>query len=392
MNENLNFLIQERPVGTSSNNKVLDIIETKLMKMGYEIKSIPFNCNIWKRGNSSIKIGNNEFIIEPSPFSLSFTGNKKLYIAENVDDLNKLECKDGILFLHGKITQTPMSPKNYPFYYPEEQEKVIKILENKQPSAIIAVTGKSSFNGKNPFPFFDDGNFLIPSANISEITYESIVDIINNGISIAQVTIDSLKENSNSRQIIASKKQKNTKGKIIIGAHMDSKYDTPGALDNAAGVAVLLEVAKSLETFAYDIDIVPFNTEEYYGANGELEYLKLIDNEKIDLMINIDSPCHKNSQTAVSFYNFNDTLQTISDDLIQSSNKIEKGNEWYAGDHVPFVFRKLPCIAMTSSDFFNGALEYTHTIYDSIETIEEELIEYSAKYLIDLISKFDIMP
>jgi len=44
----------------------------------------------------------------------------------------------------------------------------------------------------------------------------------------------------------------------------------------------------------------------------------------------------------------------------------------------------------TSSDFFDGALEYTHTPKDTIETVETELIKNSAKYLVDFISELSL--
>ena len=169
---------------------------------------------------------------------------------------------------------------------------------------------------------------------------------------------------------------------------MDTKYNTPGALDNAAGVAVLLQTAQSLNSSVYDIDIVPFNSEEFYGANGELAYLNLLDSEskKIALMINIDSPCHKGSETAISFHNLSSPIARLTDTLIANSPKILKGKEWYAGDHTPFIFRGIPCMVVTSSDFFDGALENTHTPKDTLDTIDFELIKPTAQYLADIIS------
>lgn len=51
---------------------------------------------------------------------------------------------------------------------------------------------------------------------------------------------------------------------IVIGAHFDSTPHTPGADDNASGVAALLEIARLLETFvpAATVQFVGFNLEE----------------------------------------------------------------------------------------------------------------------------------
>ncbi|WP_406541872.1 M28 family metallopeptidase [Clostridium ljungdahlii] len=206
------------------------------------------------------------------------------------------------------------------------------------------------------------------------------------------LTIDSHKRLSKSRQIVALKKATKSMGKIVIGAHMDTKYNTPGALDNASGVAVLLQMAEVLKSTAYDIEIVPFNSEEFYGACGEMEYLKLIDNEKdrIKLMINIDSPCHKGAQTAISFHNLSNNISEIINCTIGKSEEIVKGRKWYAGDHAPFIFRGIPCLVVTSSDLFSGGLEYTHTSKDTLDTIDFDMIGHIVRYIIEIIANLSV--
>lgn len=67
------------------------------------------------------------------------------------------------------------------------------------------------------------------------------------------------------RNIIASYNQQKAK-RLIIGAHYDVAYDTPGADDNASGVAGLLEVArlvaKNKPEIDYRIDFVAYCLEE----------------------------------------------------------------------------------------------------------------------------------
>lgn len=51
---------------------------------------------------------------------------------------------------------------------------------------------------------------------------------------------------------------------LIIGAHYDSAYDTPGANDNASGIAALIEIAKSLKDLSsrYEVHFLAFVNEE----------------------------------------------------------------------------------------------------------------------------------
>ena len=53
-------------------------------------------------------------------------------------------------------------------------------------------------------------------------------------------------------------------GLWVLGAHYDTAYNTPGADDNASGVAVLLEIARALRERppAVPVRLVAFSTEE----------------------------------------------------------------------------------------------------------------------------------
>ncbi len=53
-----------------------------------------------------------------------------------------------------------------------------------------------------------------------------------------------------------------------------------------------------------------------------------------------------------------------------------------------FIFSGTPCIAVTASDLFGGALEYTHTEKDTLDIVNLELIEPTAKYVNDFINSF----
>lgn len=384
-------IVKERPVGTIANNEIIDLLENKFKEMNYFTQSLPFDCFVWKKGKSMLVIDNHLFYVEPSPFSEPFDGVGKLCIVKTLEELLAVDCFDCILVMGGELTKTPLQPKEYPFYYPNEHRKLISLLENKKPKAIIAATGKNTLSGQNPFPIFEDGNFIIPSANISEEILAKI-DALKHSKTMAKLIIDSCKTSAKSRQIVASKKPINSIGKIIIGAHMDTKYDTPGALDNGTGVAVLIQVAEALKAAKYDIDLVPFNSEEFYGAYGELEYLKLIDREKdnITLMINIDSPCHNGAKTAISFHNLNETMSEAVNSFVDRSEKVTKGQKWYAGDHVPFILRDIPCIVITSSDLFNGALKYTHTPKDTLETVDLDMVNYTVRCIVEIVSAFSV--
>lgn len=389
--ELLQRIVKERPVGTENNEEIVSLLKKNFLEAGYKVTLLPFNCLVWKKGSSILKTGNSELEIEASPYSKSFNGTGEAIVIESLEALQTEDLKDKIIILCGEAAKNPIQPKDYPFYYPDEDKAVILRLESQKPKAIIAMTGQSKVSGMNPFPMFIDGNFTIPSAYMSESKWEQVKDLVGQNTSIS-LTISSENTQVQSSQLIGHKKGLQSRGKIIVCAHMDTQYGTMGALDNATGVAVLMAVMEKLKEVEcdFDIDFVPFNTEEYFGADGEISYLEYLNEqqEEVSLVINIDSPCHMHSKSAVSYYNINQNQEHIIEKTMQYYEKVEKGEEWYAGDHCAFAFSGTACLAVSSSDLFQGALANVHTQKDTLMTIDEELIEPTAEFLAELIKNW----
>lgn len=374
-----------RAVGTDGNNAITRLMENYLRGCGYFIKSMPFSCKVWNTGDSWIEWKDNKQTMNASPYTEGFHGEGIVQVTETLEELRKTVCENAILFLTGELAKEPIQPKNYPFYFPEEHKIILDLLEEKKPLAVIAVTGKHPMCGLNPYPLFEDGNFQIPSAYLSVDDFQKIKEGII-GKSMKVNIVSDCKE-TKSRQIYASKIAENAKGKIVICAHMDSKNHTQGTLDNATGIVTMLKTAERLQLKNFNIDIVPFNSEEYYGANGELLYLEEIkkNKEDIKLLVNIDSVGHVGSKVEASLYHIPETWKTQIKNMINKGENVQLGEEWYAGDHVPFSFLGIPCIAITSSDIWKGGLDHTHTMEDTIQTVDETLLVDAVSFIEELL-------
>ncbi len=388
MKQLMHILCRERPVGTENNDAVNNYLEVQLDMMNYHLQSLPFTCTVWESSASQLSINDKNFDIIPCPFSEGYTGEGRLVFADTLADLEQTDCTGKVLLLGGGLTQTPLQPKNYPFYFPDEHRLLISLLEQKSPKAVIALTGRHPLCGLEPFPLFEDGNFKIPSAYLGLSFFESLKESAGQHV---KLSILSSNVSQNSRQLIATKYGSKKNRKIVLCAHMDSKYHTPGALDNAAGVAVLMETAKKLLPANYSIEIVPFNGEEYFEASGELSYLQYIKEkgDTVDLLINIDSSCHMGAVNAVSFYNFSEQNKELAVKLFQQHPVIKEGIPWYAGDHCAFAFNGTPCVAVTSADLFEGGLFHTHTANDTLNWVDMSLIAPTAEYIAALVHAFD---
>lgn len=64
--------------------------------------------------------------------------------------------------------------------------------------------------------------------------------------------------------------------RIVITVHIDTKKDTPGAIDNTIGITTLLLLANLLKGYrgSYKIELVALNGEDYYSIPGQMAYIE----------------------------------------------------------------------------------------------------------------------
>ena len=377
----------ERPAGTAANNRILDYLNEQFRQWGFGIRSLPFDCLKWQYGDSCLNLDGRKITIHPSPFSQPFRGCADIVTAGSLNDLKNQDCRGKIIALVDAIAQNSIQPKEYPFYYPAEHKELIDILETSGAAAVLAVTGEHPVYGLDPFYMFEDGNFLLPSAYISAAVWRDIERLTESGP--AHMVIDSQNVDAVSRQLIAAKHSGESRGTIVVCAHMDCKYGVPGALDNGAGLVMMMRIMELIKNkvLSYDVEFVPFSSHEYFGATSELVYHQ--DSRQRGmvpaLVINLDCPAHAGSSVAVSSFNLSDNVRQTTERLFQKYPLVSPGEIWYSGDHAPYAAQGIPCLAVASSDFFTGGLKTVHTKNDTLDTVDPILIEAGAVYLAELL-------
>jgi Zn-dependent M28 family amino/carboxypeptidase len=191
---------------------------------------------------------------------------------------------------------------------------------------------------------------------------------------------------------------------ILIGAHYDAVPGTPGADDNATGVAALLELARAFASTParYPIRLVAFDMEEY-GLLGSTEYAVQLGQQQqpLRLMISLEMLGYCNSAPGSQLYptglerfypnrgNFIalvGNLPTIFD-LIRLKRKMRAGVpcEWLPvpnkglivpqtrlSDHAPFWDQGYPAIMVTDTAFLRNP--HYHKASDRIETLDLDFL------------------
>ena len=205
---------------------------------------------------------------------------------------------------------------------------------------------------------------------------------------------------------------------ILIGAHYDAVPGTPGADDNATGVAVLLEMA---EVFAsnplkYPVRLVAFDLEEY-GLLGSTAYAKYLKDkqQKLRLMLSLEMLGYCNdaqgSQTYPDlikpFYSDRANFIALVGNLsaILDINRLAKQMKQHGtpiavladpsagklvpitgfSDHRPFWEQKYRAIMVTDTAMLRNP--HYHKASDTIETLDLDFLTNTCQSLIAALRK-----
>jgi aminopeptidase YwaD len=370
----------ERSVGSEGNKNATDYFRETLQSFGWSIELQEFEAIDWSSGVAELQINDELFEVFVSPYSLGFQGTAQLQSVLTISELEKGTFKEKFLLLHGELAKEQLMPKNFVFYNPEEHQRIIAALEQAGPAAILCVTGRNAglAGGVYPFPLIEDGDFDIPSVYMTEEEGARIISFIGQN---GTLTIPSERIPSNGCNVVGTKGKAGGK-RVVITAHIDSKKGTPGAIDNATGVTILLLLSEMLKDYQGNnqIEIVALNGEDYYAVSGQMTYISknygLFDN--ILLNINIDGAGYEKGKSTFSFFDLSEEQKKKLINAFDNSSNIKEGIQWHQGDHSIFLQYGVPAVAV-SSEWFTENTEsqnITHTENDNIGIVDfEKVIE-----------------
>lgn len=377
--------IGDRSVGSEGNREATWFFKQVIKKTGWQVKTQEFEAMDWKDGGAALLVNDQGFDVHVSPYSLGVNGKGFLTAASTLTQLQQLELGGKIVLLHGEIASEQLMPKNFKFYNPEEHQQIIKTLEDGQPKAIVCATGRNASlaGGVYPFPLIEDGDFGIPSVYMTEEEGEKLLPFLED---MAILNSNSVRIPGVGYNVVARKGNKKGR-RVIITAHIDAKKGTPGAIDNATGVVILLLLADLLSDYDGEnyLEIVAFNGEDYYSAPGQMVYLEqnLNHYEQVLFNINIDGAGYKQGKTAFSYFDLPDELLRRVKDIVDRFPGIKEGSLWYQGDHSIFIQNGISAVAVSSDWFIKNIddQDITHTPKDNLDIVSVERVVEIAQAL-----------
>jgi len=357
--------IGERPTGSLLNRKAMEYIGKQLEDFGYPVMYQFFDCKDWKLLHASCRLNEHDIPVTANPYSPPCTVRAPFVTAGSREELRDADLSGKIAVLTGELSKEPLMPKNFEFYNPEEHREIIRLLEEKEPLAVLFVT-----LGMRAVPVIVDGDFLLPSGTVGEDTGARIM---REPSSILDLTIDSTTEHTRAANVI-TKTGGYSGEKIVLCAHFDTKFNTPGALDNATGVAALLLLAERFKGAppGIPVEFVFFNGEECYAIPGEMTYFDSGPDclETISLAINIDGIGLNGHNSSIAYFSCPTGIEKAVERARKRYPSLELVDPWPQGDHMIFSLKGIPAIAISTHAEWSEIESVIHTEADIMDGVD----------------------
>ena len=327
------------------------------------------------------------FDVLPSPFGLGTRAEGRLVVVTTVDELAAADLAGAIVLLRGEIAREQVMPKHYPFYNPDEHQRIVSLLESGAPLAVLTAPAPNpqSVGAVYPYPLFEDGDLCIPAAHM---TAEEGLRLAERAGQVARLEIDSRREPGRACNVVARIGPEAAR-RVVVCAHIDSRGGTPGALDNGTGVAVLLLLAELLRGYRgpLGVELLAVNGEDYYAASGELDYLARNQGrmEEIALAVNLDAAGYREGRTAWALYGVPDELAATVRREFGRWPELMEGEPWYQSDHMVFAQNGVPAVSITSEHFLEVQARFCHAPEDTPELVDLGKLVETARALRGLI-------
>lgn len=377
----------DRHPGRPGNSAANDYVEAAFREHGWRVTSVDLDVLDCEARAASLVVDGRDVEVRPGPYTLPLDTIAPLLPIDSLTGLEASDIAGAIVVLHGPIAADQLFPKSFTFLDAPEHRRIYELLEAGRPAAVVGATGRGAGMGGAlyPYPLIEDGDFDIPNAYTTDTLGTELVGMAGQQ---AHLVIEARRFIAPARQLTARRGPAGAPRAIAM-AHIDSKGGSPGAVDNATGVAALLAVAELLADYHGPnlVELVPMNGEDYYASSGEHLFVAQNDGrwEEIVGAVNMDAIGARDAGTAVSMYGLSDAGIDIVDRVVRRHPRVSMGEEWYESDHSIVAAHGRPAVALTSTNFRELCAEVTHTERDTLDVVDPGEVAAAAEFVADLI-------
>ena len=371
-----------RPIGSPANLEAADYISEVFRNCGLPVQRQEISCPDWVADKTILQLNGELLEASANTFSPSCDVSARIEPICTPAALELAVITDRLLVFYGDMAQTELATKGG-IYISDRDRRILQLLEEKSPAGII--TMNPSLHAL--WRIIEDFDLDIPSVTVSA---RSGLKLLKNSDANVTMKIVARRSPSHTDNVVA-RLSGEIPERIVFCAHYDSKVDTPGAYDNAAGVGVLLALAEVLSQnkHRHTLEWVAFTGEEGAGL-GDMEYGRQTASpgngfDQVAAVMNFDGVGPFTGTTTVTSFVASQELDALIDEKIASYPSIIRVEPWPASDHYIFYSNGVPSIALTN----RGVRDMYHTMSDTLEWISGEKLAESAQFGLDLFENID---
>ncbi len=374
--------IGPRPRGSPQNHAAADYIRQVLQAAGLEVEEQRFECPAWTCEGTWLELEGETLEAAANAFSPPCDVVAPVVAVGTVAELEAADLNGRIGLLYGDLTKAPLSAKAW-FLKSERDDHIIRLLEEKTPAALITVQAVKG----ELVRVIEDWELHIPSATVPAHT----------GLALLKRNNPTLHLRINSQQTpgyacnIVARQNPGAPARLVLCAHYDTKIDTPGANDNAAGVAVLLTLAQMLSQrqHTHGLEFVAFTGEEYLPM-GDDEYVRRCGNgfDKIVAAINFDGVGQYLGANSITLIAGSQPFQAHLTELTRPYPGIVWVDPWPESNHSTFSWRGVPSLAFTTE----GTRDLAHLRADTLEWLSPAKLQEVVLLAADIVASLQDKP
>lgn len=365
--------IGARPPGSPANRRAAEHVREVLARCGFTVVEHPFETRWWEPGPGRLESTTGAVDVTPNPYSLPCDVRAPTVHVTRVEELEELEeLADSILVLEGDLAHEQLFPAAFPFMELPEHTRIRAAVTRAAPGAVIAVSDHWE-------PILEDPDLTVPSTTVptsvgAQLVPGEVVRLVLGG------TVHT------GHGVNVSARTGGSGRRVVLSAHLDSKVTTPGAFDNAAGVATVLAAAATGLDDVGPVEVVLFNGEDHFDACGESAWLAATDLREVSANVNVDGVGLAGQGTSLATLACPPALEATLDAWVAGRAGWTRAEPWYESDHAIFAMQDIPAVAITSQDVHELLGGLAHTAADTREVLDLARLEDVAGALPDLLA------
>jgi aminopeptidase YwaD len=374
--------IGSRPIGSTANLAAADYVSKVFKQNGLSLEKQEISCPDWTEEHTSLELNGEMLEASANTFSPACNISAATTCVSTPAELESALIPGRILVFYGDLAQTELAAKGA-IYVSERDRRIIHLLEERQPAGIITINPTLHARWR----LIEDFDLEIPSVTVSA---HSGLKLLMKPGAIVQMKIAARRSPSHTANVLG-RLQGAIPERIVLCAHYDTKVDTPGAYDNAAGVGVILILAELLsqKKHRHTLEWVAFTGEEGSGL-GDMEYARNARRtgngfDQVTTALNFDGVGPFTGTTTVASFAASQALETCLDEMITNYPGVIRVEPWPASDHYIFYSNGTPSVALTSK----GIRDVYHTLSDTFEWISGEKLAETAQLVLNLVEVLD---